>query len=128
MTTSTAVPYKLSSKYIFNYLRRCRQQNSVLQPTLSAMYQLRLNDNDIVERFGYIFPQQLYIETHPIEWQLNWHLLANKQLLTNKDVLPIFKFRKFIYHNYCKNDIIDQCQQSYLDIINQRCKNVQILH
>ncbi|EHJ06917.1 hypothetical protein SS7213T_11927, partial [Staphylococcus simiae CCM 7213 = CCUG 51256] len=59
---------------------------------------------------------------------LNWHLLANKQLLTNKDILPIFKFREFIYHNYCQNDIIEQCRQSYLDIINQRCKNVQILH
>ncbi|EHJ07232.1 hypothetical protein SS7213T_10329, partial [Staphylococcus simiae CCM 7213 = CCUG 51256] len=71
MTTSSTVCYKLSSKYMHNYLRRCRHQNSVLQPTLSAMYQLRLTDYDVIEHFGYIFPQQLYIETHPIEWQLN---------------------------------------------------------
>ncbi|EHJ08339.1 hypothetical protein SS7213T_04646, partial [Staphylococcus simiae CCM 7213 = CCUG 51256] len=29
-----------------------------------------LADYDVIEHFGYIFPQQLYIETHPIEWQL----------------------------------------------------------
>ena len=126
--TASIIPYKLSSTCIHKYLRRCRRQNSVLQPTLSAMYQLRFTDYDVTENFGYIFPQQLFIETHPIEWQLNWHLLAKQGQLTPNDISSIFKFRKLIYHNYCKNDIIEQCRQSYLDIINQRCKNVQILH
>ena len=39
-----------------------------LEPTLSAIYQLRLSDDQATQFLGYIFPNQIYI-THPIAWQ-----------------------------------------------------------
>lgn len=87
---------KLSKSSIIQYIKYCRWQNSVLQPTLSAMYQLRLTDEAVVINYGYIFPEQIYIENHPIEWQLHVDLMLNsKDNLTIYDFLDYFKIRNF---------------------------------
>ena len=70
--------YKLSKRTINNYILQCRRKNSVLEPTLSAIYQLQMNDNEVCINTGFIFPNQIYIETHPVEWQLNYLLLRRK--------------------------------------------------
>ncbi|TXN94102.1 competence protein CoiA, partial [Staphylococcus aureus] len=84
--------YKLSKFAINQYIKYCRWQNSVLEPTLSAMYQLQLTDQEVVHNYGYIFPEQIYIENHPIEWQLQVDLwLKNGKSKLLNDNLNYFK-------------------------------------
>ncbi len=90
--------YKLSKFAINQYIKYCRWQNSVLEPTLSAMYQLQLTDQEVVHNYGYIFPEQIYIKNHPIEWQLQVDLwLKNGKSKLVNDNLNYFKLKKI----YC---------------------------
>lgn len=119
---------KLSKYVIYQYIKYCRWQNSVLQPTLSAMYQLRLTDDDIVKNYGYIFPEQLYIENHPIEWQLNVDLILNVKVApTINDFLDFFKMRRFLIPTESKSAIVTKLINNYLNLSSMRGNDVQIL-
>ncbi|TXO18973.1 competence protein CoiA, partial [Staphylococcus aureus] len=103
-------------------------QNSVLEPTLSAMYQLQLTDHEVVHNYGYIFPEQIYIENHPIEWQLQVDLwLKNGKSKLVSDNLNYFKLKKFIVALESKTAIIEKLINNYLNISSDRGNDVQIL-
>ncbi|HDF4305760.1 TPA: competence protein CoiA, partial [Staphylococcus aureus] len=120
--------YKLSKFAINQYIKYCRWQNSVLEPTLSAMYQLQLTDQEVVHNYGYIFPEQIYIENHPIEWQLQVDLwLKNGESILVSDNLNYFKLKKFIVALESKTAIIEKLINNYLNISSDRGNDVQIL-
>lgn len=130
----TEIPYedksviKLSKHFICQYIKYCRWQNSVLQPTLSAMYQLRLTDDDIVNNYGYIFPEQINIENHPIEWQLYVDLMLKVKIApTINDFLDYFKMRRFLIPIESKSVIVTKLINNYLNIRSDRGNDVQIL-
>ena len=52
--------YKLSKFAINQYIKYCRWQNSVLEPTLSAIYQLQLTDQVVVQLWLYFSRANLY--------------------------------------------------------------------
>lgn len=110
--------HKLPKCKIAQYIKQCRYQHSVWQPTLSAMYQLRLTDIDVVNHFGHIFPEQLYIINHPIEWQLHVELMKQCQSLTLENLLKYFKFRTFAYGEFDKQYVITQLVKRLL-----KCNN-----
>ncbi|VED72809.1 putative competence protein [Staphylococcus aureus] len=119
---------KLSKFAINQYIKYCRWQNSVLEPTLSAMYQLQLTDQEVVHNYGYIFPEQIYIENHPIEWQLQVDLwLKNGKSKLLSDNLNYFKLKKFIVALESKTAIIEKLINNYLNISSNRGNDVQIL-
>ena len=46
--------YKLSNRHISRYIFNCKKR-SVLEPSLSAMYQLQITDDEVCRDTGYIF-------------------------------------------------------------------------
>lgn len=52
------------------HIQNCLAKKSVLQPTLSGLYQLRLDHRNIPEYLRIVLPEQIYIDKHPIEWQV----------------------------------------------------------
>ncbi|UTH14454.1 competence protein CoiA [Macrococcus equipercicus] len=79
-----------------SYIRRCQSKKSVLEPTLSALYQLRINWQQLPEELGIIVPSQFYIRTHPIQWQ------SRLRLLVIRDEFTMQKFKEeldfFVYY------------------------------
>ena len=119
--------YKLSKRTINNYILQCRRKNSVLEPTLSAMYQLKMNDSKVCISTGFIFLNQIYIETHPVEWQLKYLLLRRKydSHQSCELLLPIIKFRYFAYYNYNKLTILRELVNDFEKMYYSRCLSVQ---
>ena len=72
--------YQLDPSQVHAYLASCRKARSVLQPVLSMMYQMRVTDDWVARHCSYIFPEQWYIETHPIEWQLRYFYMKQRGL------------------------------------------------
>ncbi|MBF2260875.1 competence protein CoiA [Staphylococcus capitis] len=119
--------YKLSKRTINNYILQCRRENTVLEPTLSAIYQLQMNDNEVCINTGFIFPNQIYIETHPVEWQLKYLLLRCKyDSHQSCDLLmSIIKFRYFAYYKYHKLTILKDLLNDFEKMYYNRCLSVQ---
>lgn len=63
---------KIPAQSILKYIHSCRQRKSVLEPTLSLMYQLQLTDQWVAKHLGYVYPEQILITTHPVLWQLRY--------------------------------------------------------
>lgn len=63
---------KIPEQSILKYLQFCRKRKSVLEPTLSLMYQLQLTEQWVAKHLGYVYPEQLLIKTHPVLWQLRY--------------------------------------------------------
>ncbi|MCE4955727.1 hypothetical protein [Macrococcoides caseolyticum] len=59
----------LSQQATKQYIATCLKKKSVLQPTLSALYQLRIDRRNIPDELRVVIPEQMHIRTHPIEWQ-----------------------------------------------------------
>lgn len=112
--------YKLSEKKILNYIKQCRKSNSVLQPSLSAIYQLRLTEQMIISKVGYIFHDQIYIETHPIQWQLDYLLLEYLNLLSAENLMKKLKFRTLIFGSKTKIEIVTTLINNYKYILSNR--------
>lgn len=116
--TISPYTYKLKKQSVMNYIQTCRRKNSVLEPSLSAMYQLRLTDELAWESTGYICPNQLYIENHPVQWQLELQLLQQQAQNINLKLKDILKFRRFYLNDYSKTKIIDELIDQYLSVNN----------
>lgn len=122
------VCYKLGESLINRYILHCRRKNSVLEPTLSAMYQLQLNDKEVIQQFGIIIPLQIYIKTHPIEWQLQLQLLELHNELTSINVESVIKLRHFAYHYYDKSKLLNKIIEQYQNARKTNCNDVQIIY
>lgn len=122
------VCYKLGESLINRYIQHCRRKNSVLEPTLSAMYQLQLNDKQVIQQFGIIIPLQIYIKPHPIEWQLQLRLLEIHDELTIANIGAVIKLRDFAYHHYSKSKLLNKIIEQYQNARKLNCNDVQIIY
>ena len=53
---SNNVPnFRLSASNIQRYINYCRKRHSVLEPTLSAMYQLNMYDSDVICKLDMLY-------------------------------------------------------------------------
>ncbi|GGA98835.1 transcription factor [Macrococcus hajekii] len=68
----------LSNHQKKGFIRQCLKQKDVREPTLSALYQLRIQHQQLPASIGIVVPLQFFIRTHPITWQSQL-LLALKQ-------------------------------------------------
>lgn len=125
---SNNVPnFRLSASNIQRYINYCRKRHSVLEPTLSAMYQLNMCDSDVISKLGYVVPHQIYLITHPIEWQLKY-LLLRRTLNDNelcKQLLSKVKFRVFATFQYDKRQILNTILREFDYLYEHEGLNVQ---
>lgn len=125
---SNNVPkFRLSASNIQRYINYCRKRHSVLEPTLSAMYQLNMCDSDVISKLGYVVPHQIYLITHPIEWQLKY-LLLRRTLNDNelcKQLLNKVKFRVFATFQYDKRQILNTILREFDYLYEHEGLNVQ---
>lgn len=105
--------YWMSRGECLKYIHRCRQERSVLQPTLSHLYQLRIDQRKLPDTLGVIVPMQFFVRTHPIEWQ-SMLMLEMKNGTFHIDAFC----RQLKYHTYHLNhhsriDITKQLIEQY---------------
>ncbi|MGW9856416.1 competence protein CoiA [Staphylococcus hominis] len=111
--------YKLSNRHIYRYIINCRRKRSVLEPSLSAMYQLQMNDDEVCRDTGYIFPYQIFIENHPVQWQLKLKLLL-KYNLPKHYLMSYLKFRQFYLQDINKKEITLKLIDDYIKQVSGR--------
>lgn len=109
---------KLSTSQIFKYIQQCRRKNSVLDPTLSLMYQMRMSDEQVAKITGFLFPEQIYIQTHPVLWQLYILKCLQAGIPSHSLLLKELKFRHFAVETYHRHQIINQIVWRYLKLLN----------
>lgn len=108
---------KLNKNTIQQYINRCRCTRSVKEPSLSVMYNLGLSDNWVSTYLGIIYPEQLYIQSHPIYWQLQLLYL----LVKTPQNLNEFNEKIMLNHFYnientkdvIVNELINKFRNSY---------------
>ncbi|EGQ1313995.1 competence protein CoiA [Staphylococcus pseudintermedius] len=109
---------KLSTSQILKYIQQCRRQNNVLEPTLSLMYQMRMLDEQVVKVTGFLFPEQIYIHTHPVLWQLYILKCLQAGIPSHSLLLKQLKFRHFAVEECDRQQIINRILQRYLKLLN----------
>ncbi len=114
MSTPYQHIFKLTKSEIHYYLNQCRRKNSVLEPSLSAMYQLRLTDEAVYHNFGYIFPYQLYIENHPVQWQLQFKLLNEQECDVHQCLKAFLKFRQMYLNTISMDCVVSELINHYI--------------
>ncbi len=86
---------KLTSQAIQQYLKRCRNSHSVLQPSLSVIYNCRLSESWVCRHLGIVYPEQLYVQSHPVYWQLQLIKMMRTQDTDTEQLSKVFKFNQF---------------------------------
>lgn len=109
--------YKLSNRHISRYIFNCRKKRSVLEPSLSAMYQLQITDDEVCRDTGYIFSYQIFIENHPVQWQLKLKLLL-KHNLPKQYLMSYLKFRQFYLQDINKEEITLKLIDDYIQQVS----------
>lgn len=75
----------LSQHETKQHIQNCLAKKSVLEPTLSGLYQLGIDRRKIPCDLRIVLPSQLYIASHPIEWQVQlMHMIQNKRFEFNQ--------------------------------------------
>lgn len=77
----------LNHKATRQHINNCLSKRSVLEPTLSGLYQLQIDRRDIPDSLRIILPEQMYIRTHPILWQVQLNVMLRNQT---------FQFSQFV--------------------------------
>ena len=113
MSTPYQHIFKLTKSEIHYYLNQCRRKNSVLEPSLSAIYQLRLTD-EVYHNFGYIFPYQLYIENHPVQWQLQFKLFNEQEFDVHQCLKAFLKFRQMYLNTISMDCVVSELINHYI--------------
>jgi len=119
-----SVSFKLANHHIKYYIQQCRRQNSVLEPTLSAIYQLRLSDDQATQFLGYIFPNQIYINSHPIAWQAQLLLYLTHKINFNYFKSSV-KFRNLLFSNATEEDILNMLITQYKQTFDSMFKRAK---
>ncbi|EKU48093.1 competence protein CoiA [Staphylococcus massiliensis] len=119
--------YKLSSNEILNLIKTCRRKNDVREENLSLMYQARLSDKAVVKHCGYIFPEQIYIRTHPVTWQLFVYKLHQEDRFDMYAFIKFLRFRDFYMKRPKKGEIASKLAQAYLNMLKQTLKRANSL-
>ncbi|MDG0820075.1 competence protein [Staphylococcus equorum] len=104
---------KLSETAITKYLKHCRNRRSVLEPSLSVMYQLQLSEAWISKHLGIIFPEQLYVKSHPVYWQLQLlFMLAHLQFKLS-DFIKLIEYNEFYIGDINKEEIASEMVRKF---------------
>ncbi|WP_426432590.1 competence protein CoiA [Staphylococcus xylosus] len=118
--------FKLTKSSIKQYIMYCRRQRTVREPSLSVIYNLQLEESWVCENLGMVYPEQIFIQSHPIYWQLQLLNMLDTNNINEGLFLNTIKYNHF--YNYDVNSrvivqaIIYKFQKSYRNI---RYKNVQ---
>lgn len=96
---------KLSETAIIKYLKHCRNRRSVLEPSLSVMYQLQLSESWVSKHLGIIFPEQLYVKSHPVYWQLQLLFMLKHVQFKLSDFIKLIEYNEFYTGDVNKEEI-----------------------
>ncbi|NHA42013.1 competence protein CoiA [Staphylococcus schleiferi] len=117
-TPEEMIVRKLSTATILSYIRQCRQKNNVREPTISLLYQLQLTDEQVIKLTGFLFPEQIYIRTHPVLWQL-WILKSiQSQLPSHALLAKNIKLRQFAVKEVNASKLINTIVARYIKFLN----------
>lgn len=72
----------MNDRDVQQYVRNCVAKRSVLEPTLSALYQLNIRKDDIPLQYRIILPEQMLLNAHPIYWQLELQRMVSHNAFT----------------------------------------------
>ncbi|POA09617.1 hypothetical protein CD039_02400 [Staphylococcus argensis] len=114
---STPGLYKLSDRRVERYVQICRRQNSVHEPTLNAIYHLQWTQQQVNKVTGFILPNQLYIRTHPVAWQLQYCYMRKLGNEPFQLAHELFQFRHFIHTIPNVQEIGEQLIDHYSRVI-----------
>lgn len=118
--------YKLTNNSIQQFLKQCRSKRSVIEPSLSVMYNLKLSDTWVLQNLGFIFPEQIYLKSHPIFWQLQLLKLLMQKSYSLSLFMQAIDFRKFAYSHIQYEQIVSQLVQQFKrQFSNFKGNNVQ---
>ncbi|GGI38833.1 competence protein CoiA [Mammaliicoccus stepanovicii] len=101
----------------YQYIRKCRKNRSVLEPTLSLLYQSGLIHKERLDIIGIIVPEQIYILTHCITWQSYVFFEIKNGTFSFERCLEFIKFRTFYNNSYSRECVLKKAIHSYLKII-----------
>jgi len=96
---------KLTSHAVQKYLKGCRNRHSVLEPSLSVIYNFQLSESWVCSHLGIIYPEQLYIQSHPVYWQLQLLRMIKTQETDIEQLSKVFKFNQFYHYDVDTIDI-----------------------
>ncbi len=88
--------FKLTKSTIKQYIKNCRRQGTVHEPSLSVIYNLQLEESWVCENLGMVYPEQIFIQSHPIYWQLQLLNMINKNKINKRVFLDIIRYNHFI--------------------------------
>ena len=108
---------KLATVRIFQYLRHCRLKDTVHEPTLSIIYRMQLTEAQVIQYTGYIFPEQLYVTTHPVLWQLKVLEALSNQCDPYAALQRCLKLRYFATGTVSRQQLIKQLVTRYKKIL-----------
>lgn len=118
--------FKLNNKKINRYIKQCQLKRSVLEPTLNVIYNMRLQLSDICKYFGIIFPEQLYIKSHPIYWQLQLYYLMETGRYSLERFITKIEFNVFYINDFNKKEIAQLIVDKFKPFYNEfKYNNVQ---
>mgnify|MGYP002656228849 FL=1 len=112
--------FKLTKSSIEQYIKNCRRQGTIHEPSLSVIYNLQLKESWVCENLGMVYPEQLFIQSHPIYWQLQLLNMLVKNNINESVLLNTIKYNHF--YNYDVNSrvivqaIIHKFQKTYRNI------------
>lgn len=110
--------FKLKPTAVSRYIKQCRLKRTVLEPSLSVMYNLHITETWVCNHLGLIFPEQLYIKSHPIYWQLQLLFMLHNKDYKARLFLGLIEFNPFYMDNIDKEKIVRkvvrQFQQLYV--------------
>ena len=81
MSTPYQHIFKLTKSEIHYYLNQCRRKNSVLEPSLSAIYQLRLTDEAVIITSATYSLINFILRIIQFSGNYNLNYLMNKSLM-----------------------------------------------
>ncbi|MCU5745990.1 competence protein CoiA family protein [Staphylococcus sp. SQ8-PEA] len=118
--------YKLSYRNVERYLQYCRRINSVHEPTLEAMYNLRMSSSEVATYCGYILPQQLYVASHPIAWQIQILYSCHLQRFSEREFIKCIKTRYFLDRERNTHELLKDLVTQYFTLCTAlKLKSVQ---
>src|SRR5699024_12475207 len=104
----------------------CKKSYLVKDKILCMIYNIKLNDKLVNKYLGIIYPEQMYIKSHPVYWQLQ--LIYMWQMNT----FNMTHFKQLLELNQFYNNEIDKTQISYCIVqkfkqfyYNHGCYSVQ---
>ncbi|MDG0843250.1 competence protein [Staphylococcus equorum] len=104
---------KLSDTAIIKYLKNCRNRRSVLEPSLSVMYQLQLSEAWVSKNLGIVFPEQLYVKSHPVYWQLQLLFMLEDVQFKLSDFMKLIEYNEFYIGDINKEEIANKMVRKF---------------